>query len=804
MVYRLEVFMRRLRKWFSRSEWMIRLLGMSRSMGTATQAGLVMVQIDGLSLTQLQSALNSGRMPFLKHLLEREHYHLHTLYSGLPSSTPAVQGELFYGVKCATPAFSVMDRASGEVVRMYEPGPVADLERELEHQGEPLLKGGSSYSNIFTGGAAESHYCVASVGWGKLQTAPRPLFFIMLMVFNLYGLARTMVLLLVEVLLAMVDFVRGIINGRDLMHELKFVPTRVALCILLRELITAGVKIDVARGLPIIHLNFLGYDEQAHRRGPTSLFAHWSLKGIDDAIARIWRSAKRSAFRDYAVWIYSDHGQEETIPYPQHNGQTIQQAIAQAFSALEGHGSLGGQINNELSVQTQRSRVLGGHWLQRLLPMLGGKNSLVNGVDVVVTAMGPVGMIYCTGTIITSQRHGVAEELVRNGNVPLVLVSEEPGKVRAWCKHGEYLLPEGSGKVFGNDHPFLEELSEDLIRLCQHPKAGELVILGWCNGSHAYSFPLENGAHAGAGPEESRAFALLPADTVLPQRQQNYLRPLSLRQAALHHQRRKLIKRPSALPQTAAQTTVGVSKTLRLMTYNVHSCIGMDGKLSCERIARVIAQYSPDIIALQEIDVGRLRTDSADQAAIISDCLQMKFHFHPTIHLEEERYGDAILTHLPMRLVKAERLPEPVGKPLREARGAIWVAVDVNGIEVQVINTHLGLLPSERDVQAAALAGEEWLAHPECRNPVFLCGDFNALPNSKVCRRLGAKLRDVQIEHEPHQPKKTFSGRYPTFRIDHIFVDPDANIVHVDVPSTHLTRVASDHLPLIVDIQLDD
>src|SRR5690606_15383089 len=121
--------------------------------------------------------------------------------------------------------------------------------------------------------------------------------------------------LLVELLLAVIDCIRGTIAGHDLWRELKFIPMRVAVVIALRELATIGVEMDVARGLPVIHVNFLGYDEQAHRRGPASPFAHWTLKGIDGAIARIWRAAHRSARRHYDIWIYSDHGQEHTVSF---------------------------------------------------------------------------------------------------------------------------------------------------------------------------------------------------------------------------------------------------------------------------------------------------------------------------------------------------------------------------------------------------------------------------------------------------------------------------------------------------------
>jgi endonuclease/exonuclease/phosphatase family metal-dependent hydrolase len=238
------------------------------------------------------------------------------------------------------------------------------------------------------------------------------------------------------------------------------------------------------------------------------------------------------------------------------------------------------------------------------------------------------------------------------------------------------------------------------------------------------------------------------------------------------------------------------------MTYNVHSCIGMDGKLSPERIARVIARYDPDVVALQELDVGRARTEGMDQAHIIAQCLEMDFHFHPAMHIEEERYGDAILTHLPMRLVKAGPLPGLSDKPQFEPRGTLWVAIDVHGTELQVLNTHLGLLPRERRAQAEALLGPDWLGHPDCRAPVVLCGDFNALPSSPVCRRLRTRLDDAQIELDSHRPRGTFFGRFPTARIDHVFVDPGFEVIDIEVPDSELVRVASDHLPLIAEVRI--
>ena len=238
------------------------------------------------------------------------------------------------------------------------------------------------------------------------------------------------------------------------------------------------------------------------------------------------------------------------------------------------------------------------------------------------------------------------------------------------------------------------------------------------------------------------------------------------------------------------------------MTYNVHSCRGMDGLLSPERIARVIARCNADIVALQELDVGRARTGTIDQAHRIARLLEMDVRFHPAMHVEEERFGDAILTRWPMRFVKAGPLPSLFGGRMLEPRGALWVTVDVRGTRLNIINTHLGLLPNERKRQVAALLGLEWLGHSSCTEPVILCGDFNALPNSPALRPLGLRLRDAQTQLQRHRPRGTFLSRFAAARIDHVFVDAGIDVVAVEVPTTALCRVASDHLPLVVEIRL--
>jgi endonuclease/exonuclease/phosphatase family metal-dependent hydrolase len=238
---------------------------------------------------------------------------------------------------------------------------------------------------------------------------------------------------------------------------------------------------------------------------------------------------------------------------------------------------------------------------------------------------------------------------------------------------------------------------------------------------------------------------------------------------------------------------------LRVLTYNVRRCLGTDGVLSPERIAEVIAGFEPDVVALQELDVGRARTGAVDQAHEIANLLGMAFHFNPSLRVMEELFGDAILTARPCSLVHAGPLPGISGL---EPRGALWAAIDVGGVALQVINTHLGLAARERRVQIKALLGPEWLGHPACRDPMLLIGDFNALPRSRAYRRLTRDLADAQRAHPCSRPRPTFPSRLPILRIDHAFVGGGVEVIGSAVPRTPLTRVASDHLPLVFDLRL--
>src|SRR5688500_17571005 len=218
MFAKAEAFLHRTRRRLSRSEWAIRHLGLTPTEGASEAPGLLLIQIDGFARGQLERALAARRMPFLARLLDREGYELRTFYPGLPTTTPAVQAELYYGIRSAVPAFSFFDRMMKKVGRMWDPDWAKAREAECAKQADGLLKGGSSWSNIYTGGAGqfESHFCAASIGMGDMWRTKkiRNIFvFIVLSIGTAIRLAGQLVL---ELCVAGWQMIRAVASGRPM------------------------------------------------------------------------------------------------------------------------------------------------------------------------------------------------------------------------------------------------------------------------------------------------------------------------------------------------------------------------------------------------------------------------------------------------------------------------------------------------------------------------------------------------------------------------------------------------------------
>jgi endonuclease/exonuclease/phosphatase family metal-dependent hydrolase len=241
---------------------------------------------------------------------------------------------------------------------------------------------------------------------------------------------------------------------------------------------------------------------------------------------------------------------------------------------------------------------------------------------------------------------------------------------------------------------------------------------------------------------------------------------------------------------------------LRVATYNVHGCVGMDGQRSESRIAEVIASTSADIVGLQELDLGRSRSSHADQAALIAEKLGWKYHFHPAIRRGDEQYGNAIVSRFPIMLKCAAEMPGSPPWYCREQRSAIWMQAETDLGPVHIINSHFGLGRNERQLQAELLVGPTWLGSIAPDEPAILLGDFNSVRSSRAHRLIAGRLRDVRTLVLPARAFRTFPTRFPSLAVDHIFVNAALHPTQLTVHRTRLARLASDHFPLVCELTL--
>lgn len=187
---------------------------------------------------------------------------------------------------------------------------------------------------------------------------------------------------------------------------------------------------------------------------------------------------------------------------------------------------------------------------------------------------------------------------------------------------------------------------------------------------------------------------------------------------------------------------------------------------------------------------------------MIAQQLGMHVVFCPTITRGEEHYGHALLSRWPIQVVKRTLLPHDPKGWWKEPRSALWARVMVGDAAVNVVTTHLGLGPYERLLQMRMLLSQEWLGGVSDDEPIILCGDFNLTPGSAPYALAAARFRDAQSARSSHRPLNTFSSLKPFVRLDHIFTSPRFEVERILVPRTHLTRVASDHLPLIAELSI--
>jgi len=222
-------------------------------------------------------------------------------------------------------------------------------------------------------------------------------------------------------------------------------------------------------------------------------------------------------------------------------------------------------------------------------------------------------------------------------------------------------------------------------------------------------------------------------------------------------------------------------------TYNVHGCLGTDGRRDVARIARVLRALEAEIIALQEVVF--FPDGCTEPHDILAELSGFRAYAMPTRRRDGVHFGNALLTSLPIVMGRSLSLDYGTLEP----RTALDVTVDVHGRRLRVIATHLGLRPVERRYQMRRLL--EHVVHDDEEVTVLL-GDFNEwLIPARILRRVHARFG-----HVPSLP--TFPSRWPLFSLDRIWVHPREAASGFRVHAEGEARVASDHLPVVADVTL--
>ena len=450
--------------------------------GEEPRRRFLIVQIDGLSRGILDRALAGDGMRNTRRLLATGQLARRELAVGLPSSTPAFQAAIMYGVRPDIPGFHFYDKREGLELHFPEHG-VADLvERRIAAGRAGILEEGACYGCVFTGGAPDSLWTYARLkrltraGSGLRRTA------LSLLLIGWVAL-KSVGLTLVTLGRAVGRTVSALPAGRvQLRRAVEALAIDIGVSIWARQLFTLLVSADLYRGVPAIYVNFLDYDVVAHAFGPADRLAFRALRRVDRSIQQLARVIRRLPEMGYDLYILSDHGQSPTRPFHRlTRGVSIDRVVRDALGLV--------------------------------------------GDEVKVIAAGPNAFVYFTdrpeplsAAEIESRHPGVLAQLSRHPGIGLVLAR---GVTGALCWHrGHRVRLDGPPDPAVRD-PFARRADRALVveglrDLVAMPSAGDIVLYGTGTPGRAVSFIPERGAHAGPAEDEMHTFICHPPWVRLP------------------------------------------------------------------------------------------------------------------------------------------------------------------------------------------------------------------------------------------------------------------------------------------------
>ncbi len=523
-----------------------------RTTNTAPDAkkkhGLIMLEIDGLSYNRLMKAVESGKMPQVRRMLENG-WTARPYDCGVPSQTSSCQAGILFGNNDDICAFRWYNRSEKHVYSSSNFDDAHKMEsRILAGGAKGILTTGMSCGNIMSGGAEESLLTVSQIlpkNDADKQSRQRDLYYVSL---RPYLLAKSVVYTqldaLREVLGYLWDKIKGTTPRLNRLHG--FYPlVRGATNILLRDISTTAFIDAAAMGRDAMYTTFVGYDEIAHHSGPDSGEAYRALSGIDRSIRKICDAIEDEDIRPYEVVILSDHGQSYGATFKQRYGLSLADYIsrlAQEHSLIKKAISvidLGGSDDNAVNVLAALKTISSEHssaLIDSLYQKLGENitdrisNETIAKIDrtagnIIVLASGNLANAYfsCAEQQLTYREiealyPGFCEDLIGHEGVGLLVIRGEDGPF-ALGKTGRRNLV--TGEVSGIDPLIMygdaDKRAKQLLRLAEFPDVGDVIVIStvYEDGTVA-AFEELIGSHGGIGGEQTEPFimhnAAIPVD----------------------------------------------------------------------------------------------------------------------------------------------------------------------------------------------------------------------------------------------------------------------------------------------------
>ncbi|MGD9046770.1 MAG: alkaline phosphatase family protein, partial [Anaerolineae bacterium] len=520
--------------WYYRRKYgaAARQLGRSTQEGEEGRRGFVIVEIDGLAYDYLRQALSEGYMPYLARLLTDRKLRLARWRCGLPSTTPASQAGILYGNNWDIPGFRWYDKATGESIMCKLPGATRAVQKRIAAGRAGLLRGGSSYTNMFDGDARLSLFTLSALGRHRLFENVRGIGFLILFGLSPLRLIRVVALSLWSWLVYVVKRFATWIRVRPRGSHFTFFGPLLEIFnnIIFREVTTFSAMVDIYRGMPAIYAAYTGYDEIAHHFGANSPEALRALRGIDNQIRQLDRMRQIYGQRDYDLYVLSDHGMTPSLPFLRAYGQTLQEFLADhtgqevqtGESSGESEGLPEARVHFLLEeirgledrprspLSAQLLRATRQRLEDRLLDeALSAGWDLHRRSDIVVRNSGSLSHIYLNVTPRPMDLSEVAllypallETLIAHPGIGLVVGRDGEDVVIAGRAGTLWIGPKEERLEGENPLEDLAEpgwAAEQVARVARFPHAGDLILLGTWDGKQVICFEEQVASHGGLG-----------------------------------------------------------------------------------------------------------------------------------------------------------------------------------------------------------------------------------------------------------------------------------------------------------------